>query len=186
MTITTPQVWIGCLAAYNAGRLHGKWVDALDTEEMNAAAAEIIRTSPAWQLDGHAEEWFIADYDGFPGSVVRELGEYASFETVANVANALCDHEEPFAAWLEIQDSGLSLGDSDLGESFMEEYRGEWDSERDFAMEYVSDCGWSGLEPGQLDDSGLANYLDWDTIASELFQHGPYTLERGYVFETVH
>jgi antirestriction protein len=175
------QVWIGCLAAYNAGRLHGKWVDAYDADEMEEAAKEVIRTSPAWQLDGHAEEWFIADYNAFPHSVVGELGEYASFETVANVANALQDHGDTFAAWLETQDSGLDLSDTKLVERFQEEYRGDYDSEEAYAMEYACELGWSGLEGSQIEE--IASYIDWESVARELFDHGTYTLEQGHVFE---
>jgi antirestriction protein len=197
----TPQVWIGCLAAYNAGALHGKWVDATDADEMYEAAKEIIKTSPAWKLDGHAEEWFIADYDNFPGAVVRELGEYAQFETVANVANAIEEHGEAFGAWLEA-DGDVDLSSDALGDDFQEHFRGEWDSEEAYAMEQVcSELGWGGVPAVlYLDGYGgreksnqinvldeLASYIDWDTIAREMFQHGNYTYVRangtGYVFE---
>jgi len=40
------------------------------------------------------------------------------------------------------------------------------------------------LDGQQIQDSSLYNYLDMDAIATELFQHGPYSLEDGYVFNT--
>lgn len=142
----TPQVWVGCLAAYNCGALHGKWVDATDAEVMQETADDVVKTSPAWKMNGHAEETFIADYDGFPASVVRELGEYPDYKTVAKVASAIEEHGEPFKAWLESLDYG-SMADGDLGERFQESYRGEWDSEESYAEDYVSDCGWGGVCP---------------------------------------
>jgi antirestriction protein len=196
-TTDTPQVWIGCLAAYNEGCLHGKWVDATDADEMEAAKDEIIKTSPALL----PEEWFIADYDNFPGAIVRELGEYASFQTVANVANALEDHGPAFAAWLSAQDSSLDLDADDLGKQFAEHYRGEWDSEQAFAMETVCELGWGDVPAvvyvpgrwGHIDPNDpkcrlevfdeLASCLDWDSIARDMFQHGNYTYIDGYVFE---
>lgn len=177
---TTPQVWIGCLAAYNAGRLHGRWVDATDADEMAEAAAHIIKTSPAWQLDGHAEETFIADYDNFPGAVVRELGEYASYETVANVANAIedADDAEAFAAWLDWQE-GAELSDDDLGEKFQESYRGEWDSERAYVDSWIEESGLADEVPEHL-----RGYLDEEAIGRDfVFRHGPYSYVNGYVFE---
>lgn len=175
MATDTLQVWIADLAAYNNGKLHGRWVDALDADEMYEAAKEIIKTSP----EPFAEEWAIHDYNGFPHAVVSELGEYPSFETVANVANAIEEHGEAFAKWLSVQES-YELGDPQLGERFQEHYRGEWDSEEAYAMEYVSECGWGGME--QLPDE-LSSYINWEAIARDLFRHGNYTFVDGYVFE---
>ena len=28
-----PQIWVGCLSAYNNGYLHGKWIDAAQSPE---------------------------------------------------------------------------------------------------------------------------------------------------------
>jgi antirestriction protein len=192
MTQDKLQVWIGCLAAYNEGHLHGKWVDALDVEEMEAAKDEIIKTSPALL----PEEWFVADYNGFPHDVVAELGEYPQFETVANVANALEDHGAVFGDWLSTQDYGFDLSQDDLGDQFLEHYRGDWDSEEDFAMEQACELGWNNV-PAQVEiETGrypykeklnvfdeLSSYIDWAAIAREMFQHGNYTYVNGHVFE---
>lgn len=180
-TTDTPRVWIADLAAYNNGKLHGRWVDATDADEMYEQAKEIIASSP----EPFAEEWAIHDYDNFPSSVVHELGEYPSFETVANVGRALEQHGAAFAAWLNIQDYGAYDADTDLSERFSEEYRGEWDSEEAYAMNYVEEVGWAGIEGHVLEQSQIFSYLDWEIIARELFQHGAYSYEQGYVFEDV-
>src|SRR5215472_6844189 len=109
-TTETPQVWIGCLAAYNEGHLHGKWVDATDVDEMHEAAKQIIKTSPA----SFAEEYFVADYNDFPRSVVQSLGEFPNYEAVANVACGIEEHGEAFAAWLETLDYGEDYADVGL------------------------------------------------------------------------
>lgn len=42
----TPRVWIGSLADYNNGTLHGDWVDAaVDEEDLIAAAERIVASS---------------------------------------------------------------------------------------------------------------------------------------------
>ena len=57
------QIYIACLAAYNSGYLHGKWIDvSSDEEEMKTEAQKVIKTSPV----PDAEEWAIHDYDDFP------------------------------------------------------------------------------------------------------------------------
>jgi antirestriction protein len=192
-TTDTPRVWIGCLTAYNEGCLHGEWVDAIDADEINEAKDRVIASSPALL----PEEWFIADYDGFPAAAVRELGEYANFETVADVGRALEEHGPAFAAWLSTQDA---LGSpDDLSQRFEESYRGEWDSEKAFAIETVCEIGWSDVPPEVLIETGpygqtkrievfdeLSFYLDWELIARDMFQHGEYTFVDGYVFEDVH
>jgi antirestriction protein len=172
----TPKVWIGCLAAYNGGSLHGKWVDATDVDGIREAGAEVIKTSPA----DFPEELFIADYDGFPSDVVRAFGEYPDYDTVAKVATALEVHGAPFSAWLSID--YRELASDDLVSQFEESYRGEYESERDFAYQYLSDCGWQGLET--IPDA-VMSYLDMDMIVRDLFQHGPYSYVDGYVFEDV-
>jgi antirestriction protein len=42
------KVWAGCLAAYNGGTLHGKWIDLRDKDEqaLQRAIDAILRTSP--------------------------------------------------------------------------------------------------------------------------------------------
>jgi hypothetical protein len=38
----TPKIYVACLAAYNSGYLHGKWLDALDEDEINKDIYEIL------------------------------------------------------------------------------------------------------------------------------------------------
>ena len=41
------RIYIACLASYNNGRLHGRWIDATsDVDEMSAEIRKILRTSP--------------------------------------------------------------------------------------------------------------------------------------------
>ena len=37
--MTTPRIYVACLAAYNAGRLHGEWIDA--DQQIDALWAEV-------------------------------------------------------------------------------------------------------------------------------------------------
>lgn len=181
MTATTeaePRVWIGCLAAYNAGHLHGAWTDAaVEAEELHAAKDRVLKTSPV----RGAEEWFLADHEGFGD---YRVGEYESLERVALVARLISEHGTAFAAWVGNDQSVLDGADeSDLLEGFQEAFRGTWSSERDFAMEQVGDIGlpgvgfvykdkpwpnYGGERESALDD--LSPYLDWDAVTRAIME----------------
>jgi antirestriction protein len=161
----TPKVWIGCLAAYNAGNLHGRWVDAIDVDELEAARAEVIRTSPMWRRGKMAEEHAVMDYDGF-GPLADQLGEWPDFKTLATIGQAIAEHGERLIGYVVICEPTL---DEEAPSGFEDAYRGEWDSENDYAEDLISECGLAGVE--QIPDS-LMPYLDLNMVAREIFQHG--------------
>lgn len=80
----TPQVFATCLAAYNNGRLHGRWIDATDADDMRAEIADILAESPI----PNAEEHFFSDTDNF-GNMI---GEYTSVDQVARLGALIEEH----------------------------------------------------------------------------------------------
>lgn len=123
-----PRVWIGCLAAYNDGTLHGEWVEAaVSDEELVEAARRIVAYSP----EPDAEEWAIFDFDEFGGYRVQE---YDPLEHVARVARGIAEHGHAFATWAELQD-----GDESLLDQFEDAFLGEFDSAEDWAREVFDD-----------------------------------------------
>jgi antirestriction protein len=129
--MTDQRIYIACLAAYNAGILHGGWIDANQpADDIRAEVDKVLATSP---VPG-AEEWAIHDHDGF-GSL--RLSEWESFERVSDIANGIALHGLAFAAWLAY-DSSRDPADSD---SFCDSYRGEWRSLRHFAEDYADSIG---------------------------------------------
>lgn len=181
-TTTTPRVWIGCLAAYNSGDLHGKWVDASDLDELERGRVEVIRTSPVWKRGEHAEEHAVMDYDGF-GDLPAALGEWPDFKTLAATAQGIEQNGAAFIAYIETCEPTL---DADIADGFEDAYRGEWDSERDYAEEEIGELGFAGVE--QIPDS-LLSYLDMEKIVRDIFRHGTLRSHDNpdggvYVFET--
>lgn len=84
------RVYFASLADYNAGRLHGVWVDVTpDVEAMQEAIDAMLKES----RELVAEEWAIHDYEGF-GPV--GLREYESLETLARLAAGVDRHGEWF------------------------------------------------------------------------------------------
>ncbi|MDQ1582453.1 MAG: hypothetical protein QOF36_507 [Microbacteriaceae bacterium] len=129
--MTTPRVYVACLAAYNAGRLHGVWIDADQCpEDIHSAVSDMLAVSP----EPCAEEWAIHDYEGF-GEL--RLSEWESFERISAIAAGIAKHRSAFAAWLSYDDS---RDPADL-QSFEDAYRGEWDSLRAYAEEWADSTG---------------------------------------------
>lgn len=57
----TPRIYVACLASYNAGILHGRWIDATDAEVIHEGIEDMLSESQ----EPIPEEWAIHDYEGF-------------------------------------------------------------------------------------------------------------------------
>ena len=57
---TRPRIYVACLAAYNAGQLHGEWINAdRKAHEIYADIKSMLERSP----EPSAEEWAVHDYE---------------------------------------------------------------------------------------------------------------------------
>lgn len=130
-----PRIYAASLSDYNAGILHGAWIDAAaEPYELQASITAMLEQSPTTLRYGDpAEEWAIHDYDNF-GSV--RLGEYEPVEHVAAVARGIAEHGQAFAAWVASAD-----GDPDAPEQFLDAYLGQWDSVEAYAEQLLDDFG---------------------------------------------
>lgn len=79
-----PRAYVACLASYNAGRLHGVWVSGDDAEEIEAAIAGMLASSPA----AGAEEYAVHDQEGFG----RLLGEQSGAAEIAAWSALIAQH----------------------------------------------------------------------------------------------
>ena len=146
----TPRVWIGSLADYNNGALHGDWVDAaVDDEELIVAAQRILATSEL----PDAEEYAIFDYDDFGDFKVEQ---YEQLSLVAKVARGIQEHGDAFSAWSQLHDA-----DPDMLDAFEDNYLGEYDSPEDWAREIADE---SNIEQRIEETFGadLASYIRFD------------------------
>ncbi len=166
VTVTTPRVYLASLTDYNAGTLHGCWVDATDADEMHAACQAMLADSPEHAAfpegsPSGAEEWAIHDYEGFHG---YRLHEYTSLDRVALIGAALDEADDPDAlvAWLAMDDS------EDIDDriaDFSDHYQGRISpgSEREWAQQWADDFD---LIP---EDAEWPWYcIDWEHAAEAL------------------
>lgn len=165
--MTRPRIYVASLSDYNAGRLHGRWIDVdQDLENILAEVTAMLAES----REPIAEEWAIHDYEGF-GS--WSPSEWEPLETVATVAQGIAEHGPAYAAYVKW---GYDP------EDFEECYQGDWESEREFAMEFAEGTG-------LLRESDLWPYtcIDWERATRELFYDywsAPSEGGRVYVFSS--
>lgn len=150
---TSPRIYVASLSDYNAGTLHGRWIDAKqDADDIREEIAAMLAESKAEP----AEEYAIHDYEGF-GPI--KLSEFESLDTVAELAELIGEHGELFAHVY-----GHADNDLDRAKEFMTEgYHGAFDSLEAYAEDFLDETG--GLEKMP---ENLRGYFDYAKYAHDL------------------
>lgn len=74
------SIYVASLSDYNAGRLHGKWINiGDDADAIFGEIDDVLRTSP----QGDSEEYAIHDSEGFGGIEVRETEDIGDLILIA-------------------------------------------------------------------------------------------------------
>jgi antirestriction protein len=173
--MTTPRIYVACLASYNNGVLFGEWMDADDGEDtINEQIAALLRKSrypnvmiecPECEGFGDedcaeckgtgkvpsAEEFAIHDCEGFGGF---DVGEYSPISDVCEAAELLAQHGEAFGVACDY------FGGLEGAKDAMDRYAGAWDSAGDYAAQWAEDCG----ELANVPES-IQHAIDWDRYA---------------------
>lgn len=176
------RIYIACLASYNNGVLHGRWVDASsDVEKMQGEIAAMLRASrfpnvmvtcPTCEGElklcsecgggdrkvPSAEEWAMHDSEGLP----RCFGEYPSLEKIAEFVELVeeFDHIDAEDVAAIVDNFG---GIEEAGNQMRDNFAGVYETFRDYAEE-VADEALHGL----ADDHILVRYFDYDSYARDL------------------
>ena len=157
---TAPRIYVACLAAYNNGILHGRWIDAdQDADAIHGEIAEMLAESP---MPG-AEEWAIHDYEAFGG---LSLSEFEDIERVAELGQWIDEHGRAFAAY-----AGHVGVDFATAEGFEEAYAGEWESEEAYGEELFDE-----LYAHEIPEN-LRCYIDYEAFARDLFINDNYSVD---------
>jgi len=164
--VDTPKIYVACLAAYNNGHLHGRWIHAVQSvDEINAEIRAMLKASPI----PNAEEYAIHDYEGFEGT---EISEYCGIEEAAQLAEFIEERGKLGAELLN-----HFCGDRGEAEAAFDNYAGEYRSLADLAEELTS-------ETTQIPKS-LVNYIDYEAMGRDMELGGDvFTIEAG--FEQIH
>lgn len=169
--IQDAQIYVGTYAKYNEGSLFGKWMqlsDYSDLEEFYDACKELHK-------DEEDPELMFQDWEEIPEGLVGECWLSENFFDLRDVIDSLKDDQpEAFMVWCAHGSHDISREDThSLLSKFRDEYQGKYDSEEDYAYEYVENC---------YDLPEFAKtYFDYEKFARELFSTD-YWFEDGFVF----
>ncbi|MGB2756335.1 MAG: antirestriction protein ArdA [Acidimicrobiia bacterium] len=126
-----PRIYVASLSDYNAGRLHGTWIDADDEpDDVHGAISDMLAAS----VEAGAEEYAIHDYEGFGA---YQPHEYEPIDTVNKIARGIRDHGAAYAHWA----NHVGTSDPDALDTFEDHYFGRWDSTIAFVEELLDDFG---------------------------------------------
>ena len=157
-TTDTPRIYVASLSDYNAGILHGVWIDCdQDADAIREAIEDMLADSPQAKRYGvPSEEYAIHDSEGWHGYSVKE---HDSPDDLAALAEAIEEHGDAIPKLMDWQ--GLNV--EDAVRYHEENYNGRHDSEEDFA-EYMAE------ELGDMkSDNWLLSYIDWGRLARDMF-----------------
>jgi len=173
----TPRIYVASLADYNAGRLHGRWIDAAQSaDDIRQIIQEMLNQSP----EAVAEDWAIHDYEHFGG---LRLSEFEDIDHVAAVACGIVEHGLVFAGLVRHFGGASSVEEARM---HMEEgYRGAFDRLADYAQDLVEECYSDAIRA--LPDF-IRYHIDYEGIADDMQMNGDiFTVECGrrvHVFDS--
>ncbi len=145
-----PRIYVASLADYNAGRLHGAWIDATqDVEQIEAEIASMLDRSP----EPVAEEWAIHDYEGFSGI---GLSEQETIDRISRLAEGIADEGMAFATWI----SSCSPSE-ETTDRFEEAFLGHFPSRKAYGEHIVDDFGYQDMIDRAIPDY-LSPYVRFD------------------------
>lgn len=176
-TQATPRIYVASLADYNAGRLHGRWIDAAQpADDIHQAIQAMLSES----RELVAEDWAIHDYEYFAG---LRLNEFEDIDRVAAVARGIVEHGPVFAGLVSHLGGTQSVEEA---QRYMDEgYRGGFERLADYAQELVEDCYSDAIKA--LPDF-IRYHIDFDGIADDMEMGGDiFTVECGghvHVFDS--
>ncbi len=176
--MTSPRIYIACLASYNNGVLHGKWIDATsDEDEMAEEVAGLLRRSPypnvmvedpeTGEEVPSAEEFAIHDHEG-----LGNIGEYTPLSEIAALVEVL--EENP-----DLPPHIVLAYHHEYNANPQDNYRGQYDSWADFAEQFEEETG--GLE--EIPDR-FRYHIDWESVGREFETGGGLVEYSGHFFHT--
>lgn len=175
--MTGPRIYVADLAAYNAGILHGSWIEleGLTVDDVQSSIYGLLEEGTRLYrhetCSSQHEEWAIHDYDEF-GPV--KIEEYEDLTKVVQYAAWLLDEPDKFAAWLAYNgkhcaedfdpESVIATGEASLA---------------DYAAQMVEE----GLY-GEVPET-LRRYINYEDMARDMDIEGSYVVVNNQLFEIV-
>tara|TARA_B100000949_G_C14055854_1_gene355610 strand:- start:108 stop:593 length:486 start_codon:yes stop_codon:yes gene_type:complete len=152
---------MACLAAYNNGYLHGRWIDAtIGADAIHDEINKMLAASPM----PDAEEWALHDYEGFEG---LNLSEYEGIGDIVEKAEFIEEHGRLGA------EVANHYGDFETAKRALEDdYAGQYECLADFAQEIT--------EETTFIPETLQYYIDWERMGRDLEVNDVLAIELEY------
>lgn len=169
--IQEAQIYVGTYAKYNDGSLFGKWMQLSDYSDLD----EFYEACKELHKDERDPELMFQDWEGIPEALIGECWLSENFFYLRDEIENLSDEQqEAFFVWCKYGSHNLASEEaSDLLSKFRDAYCGKYNSEEDYAYEYVEDC----YELPEF----AKTYFDYEKFAQELFSTD-YWYEDNFVF----
>lgn len=168
MTTTTgaPQVWVGCLACYNAGNLVGQWIDA---DEAGDLTPEELHGRPT----SHEELW-VFDFQDFHGFLDGECSPMEAQRIAERMTEAEEDGIDLDALGAYLSHVGGTFDEDYDFDDFRDHFHGEFESVEDYARSFADDIGAFKIEGRyggdsvDVEDRWPFDCIDWSQAARNL------------------
>jgi antirestriction protein len=169
------KIWIGDLACYNSGLLHGEWIDVtLDLIDIYDKIKDILESGYEWackddlgysSIVGCHEEYEIMDTEGFSCDV-------QSIEHAHKLACFLDEYQDQYDENLLDKVLKETGGDIDQAIDMLDDkYIGSYESLADYARETTEGCY-------EIPDF-ISWYVDYERMGKEL-AYDLHTIETAY------
>ena len=171
VTLSEARVYVGTYARYNNGSLFGKWLDLSDYSDKD----EFLEACRELHKDEQDPEYMFQDYENIPETLFSESSLSEKFFELRDATENMDETvQEAFFIWCEDANKDFNKEDADsLVSAFTNDYIGQYDSEEDYAEEYIR-------ETQDLSDFVL-QYFNYAQYATDLFCSG-YWFKDGFVF----
>jgi len=159
-TTTTPRVYVGTYAKYNAGSIAGAWLDLEDYADKEA----FLEACSELHKDEEDPELMFQDFEGFPRSYYSE----------SSISEDLWD-------WLDLDEDDRELlavyqehvnQEGGIDEA-RDAFQGKADTKAEWAEQFIEDCGMLQDVPDTL-----ARYFDYEAYARDCELGGDVTFVR--------
>lgn len=178
MSDDTPKIYVADLAAYNNGKLIGEWLDLSDYDSGDEVMDAITELLEKWSKESgeEREEFAIHDYENFDSSLYSEYMGEGDFDIIIKSYKLAKEKGVPTNVISYVMNQ---YSPDDIEDWFDSYYYGYFDSDTDFAYEYVDMIG--GLE--NVGQDTLETYFDYEAFGRDLVINDFSEID-GYYFRT--
>ena len=160
-----PSIYVADLKAYNEGKLIGEWVDLTEFDEGYEVMEKISDLMDGYSKkyhNGMETEYAIHDFENFSRELYSESMGEEDFDIILKTHKISEERDIPAEVLQDVM-ARYDSASKDIETFIDDRYRGQFDTETDFAYDYVDMIG--GIENVGKDD--IDTYFDYASFGSD-------------------